>query len=158
MCNENPSRFLFALFTVEVSPLMQVQSRSFVQESVMVYLRGLLSMKDKYQTIFQYQSVMAWVRSLLNDGIITQSEYNKIDTNIAKRYGIVMIWLLCRLDLGEARREVWLEYRNLCENEEIFELSRDELTLHMLDILDKHELPHPIRREKNLNFLMNDPF
>ena len=45
-------------------------------------------MKDKYQTIFQYQSVMAWVRSLLNDGIITQSEYNKIDTNIAKKYGI----------------------------------------------------------------------
>lgn len=45
-------------------------------------------MKDKYQTIFQYQSVMAWVRSLLNEGIITQSEYNKIDTNIAKRYGI----------------------------------------------------------------------
>ena len=88
MCKENPSRFLFALFAVEVSPLMQVQSRSFVQESVMVYLRGLLSMKDKYQTIFQYQSVMAWVRSLLNDGIITQSEYNKIDTNIAKRYGI----------------------------------------------------------------------
>ncbi len=76
MCKENPSRFLFALFAVEVSPLMQVQSRSFVQESVMVYLRGLLSMKDKYQTIFQYQSVMAWVRSLLNDGIITQSEYN----------------------------------------------------------------------------------
>jgi hypothetical protein len=40
MCRENPSRFLFALFAVEVSPLMQVQSRSFVQESVMVYLRG----------------------------------------------------------------------------------------------------------------------
>jgi len=73
-------------------------------------------------------------------------------------HNIVTIWLLRRLDLGEARREVWLEYRNLCENEEIFELSRDEITVHMLDILDKHELLHPIRREKNLNFLMNDPF
>ncbi len=44
--------------------------------------------QNKYQTIFQYQSAMAWVRSLLYDDIITQSEYNKIDTNIAKRYGI----------------------------------------------------------------------
>ena len=88
MCRENPSRFLFALFAVKISLLMQVQSRGSVQENVTVFLRGLLSMKDKYQTIFQYQSVMAWVRSLLNDGIITQSEYNKIDTNIAKRYGI----------------------------------------------------------------------
>lgn len=33
--------------------------------------------------IFQYQMVMAWVRSLLHDGIITQREYTKIDTKIA---------------------------------------------------------------------------
>lgn len=38
--------------------------------------------------IFQYQMVMAWVRSLLHNGIITQREYTKIDTNIAKRYGV----------------------------------------------------------------------
>lgn len=38
--------------------------------------------------IFQYHMVMAWVRSLLHDGIITQREYTKIDTNIAKRYGV----------------------------------------------------------------------
>ena len=38
--------------------------------------------------IFQYQMVMAWVRSLLHDGIITQREYTKIDTKIAKRYGV----------------------------------------------------------------------
>lgn len=73
-------------------------------------------------------------------------------------HDIVMIWLLRRLDLGEAKREVWREYQDLCENDEVFELTRDELTVHMLDILDKHELPHSIRREKNFNFLLNDPF
>ena len=73
-------------------------------------------------------------------------------------HDIVMIWLLRRLDLGEAMREVWREYQDLCENDEVFELTRDELTVHMLDILDKHELPHSIRREKIFNFLLNDPF
>lgn len=73
-------------------------------------------------------------------------------------HDIVMIWLLRRLDLGEAKREVWREYQELCENEDVFELTRDELTVHMLDILDKYELPHPIRREKDFNFLLNDPF
>ena len=73
-------------------------------------------------------------------------------------HDIVMIWLLRRLDLGEAKREVWQEYRDLCENDELYELSRDELTVHMLDILDKYELPHPIRREKDFKFLLNDPF
>lgn len=73
-------------------------------------------------------------------------------------HDIVMIWLLRRLDLGEAKREVWREYQDLCENDEVFELSRDELTVHMLDILDKYELPHPIRRERNFNFMHCDPF
>ena len=59
-------------------------------------------------------------------------------------HDIVMIWLLRHPDLGEAKREVWRKYQDLCENEEVFELSRDELTVHMLDILDKYELPHPI--------------
>ena len=73
-------------------------------------------------------------------------------------HDIVMIWLLRRLDLGAAMPEVWREYQDRCENDEVFELTRDELTVHMLDILDKHELPHSIRREKNFNFLLNDPF
>lgn len=73
-------------------------------------------------------------------------------------HDIVMIWLLRRLDIGEAKREVWREYQDLCENEEVFGLTRDELTIHMLDILDKHELPHPIRREKSYGFMHCDPF
>ena len=73
-------------------------------------------------------------------------------------HDIVMIWLLRRLDLGEAKREVWREYQDLCENDELYELSRDELTVHMLGILDKYELPHPIRREKNYGFMHCDPF
>ena len=35
-------------------------------------------------------------------------------------HGIVMIWLLRRLDLSEARREVWREYQDLCENDELY--------------------------------------
>ena len=74
-------------------------------------------------------------------------------------HDIVMIWLLRRLDLGEAKREVWREYQDLCENDELYELSRDELTVHMLDILDKYELPHLIfSRENDFIILMNDPF
>ena len=55
-------------------------------------------------------------------------------------HDILMIWLLRRLALSEAKCEVWQEYQDLCENEKVFELSRDELTVHMLGILDKHEL------------------
>lgn len=38
--------------------------------------------------IFQYQTVMAWVRSLLDDSIISKSEYAKIDTMMTKKYNI----------------------------------------------------------------------
>ena len=38
--------------------------------------------------IFQYQTVMAWVRFLLDDGIISKSEYAKIDTMMTKKYNI----------------------------------------------------------------------
>lgn len=38
--------------------------------------------------IFQYQTVMAWVRFLLDDGIISKSEYAKIDTMMTQKYNI----------------------------------------------------------------------
>lgn len=38
--------------------------------------------------IFRYQTVMAWVRNLLNQSLITRKEYAKIDTMIARKYGI----------------------------------------------------------------------
>ena len=43
---------------------------------------------EKFNNIFKYQTVMAWVRSLLNDGIISKAEYQKIDTMMTKKYGI----------------------------------------------------------------------
>ncbi|MCM1530396.1 MAG: hypothetical protein NC093_10435 [Alistipes sp.] len=43
---------------------------------------------EKFQNVVQYQTVMAWVRSLLKDGIITKSEYHKIDTIMTRKYGI----------------------------------------------------------------------
>ena len=38
--------------------------------------------------IFQYQTVMVWVRSLLDNGIISKSEYAEIDTMMTKKYNI----------------------------------------------------------------------
>ena len=64
----------------------------------------------------------------------------------------VLIWLLRRLDISEAKREVNREYQDLCENCDVFMLSRDELIVHMLDILDKYALLPPIHGENNFNF------
>jgi hypothetical protein len=38
--------------------------------------------------LFRYQTVMAWVRNLLNQSLITRKEYAKIDTIMAKKYGV----------------------------------------------------------------------
>ena len=35
-----------------------------------------------------YQTVMSWVRSLLSQALITKAEYAKIDTMMAKKYGV----------------------------------------------------------------------
>ena len=59
-------------------------------------------------------------------------------------HDIVLIWLLRRLDISEAKREVNREYQDLCENCDVFMLSRDELIVHMLDILDKYALLPPM--------------
>ena len=67
-------------------------------------------------------------------------------------HDIVLIWLLRRLDISEAKREVNREYQDLCENCDVFMLSRDELIVHMLDILDKYALLPPIYGENNFNF------
>ena len=46
-------------------------------------------MKDEmFDKLFQYQTVMAWVRSLLEKSLITRKEYSKIDTMMLKKYGI----------------------------------------------------------------------
>jgi hypothetical protein len=67
-------------------------------------------------------------------------------------HDIVLIWLLRRLDISEAKREVNREYQDLCENCDVFMLSRDELIVHMLDILDKYALLPAIHGENNFNF------
>lgn len=43
---------------------------------------------EMFNQFFQYQTVMAWMRSLLEKSVITKSEYAKIDTMMAKKYGI----------------------------------------------------------------------
>lgn len=46
-------------------------------------------MKDeKFQNLLQYHTILAWVHSLLTDGTITKAEYAKIDTRMARKYGI----------------------------------------------------------------------
>ncbi len=45
-------------------------------------------MNSKYEHFTEYTSVMYYFKSLLRNGVISKNEYNKIDTNIAKKYGI----------------------------------------------------------------------
>ena len=44
--------------------------------------------EEKFQNLLQYKMVMGWVRSMLKNGTISKSEYNKIDTIMTKRYGL----------------------------------------------------------------------
>jgi hypothetical protein len=52
----------------------------------------------------------------------------------------ILIWLLRRLDLSKARREVFEYYQMLTEDDDPKKISRHDLTLEILDILDRHEL------------------
>lgn len=73
-------------------------------------------------------------------------------------HDILMIWLLRRLDLGEAKREMHRAYGDLLENGKLDEMSRDEITMYMLDILDRYEFPHPIRNLEDFKILHYVPF
>lgn len=41
-----------------------------------------------YNKLLHYQFVMSWVRSLLAKSLITKTEYAKIDTMMAQKYGV----------------------------------------------------------------------
>lgn len=43
---------------------------------------------EMFDKIFRYQTIMAWARSLLKQALITKSEYAKIDTMMARKYGV----------------------------------------------------------------------
>lgn len=45
-------------------------------------------MTELKERIAAYQIAMSVVRELLSKGIITESEYRKIDTILAKKYGL----------------------------------------------------------------------
>lgn len=78
--------------------------------------------------------------------------------NSKQLHDILMIWLLRRLDLGDARREIDTTYDDLFENGELDDMSHDEMTLLMLDILDRYELPHPIHNAGDYKIMYRAPF
>lgn len=45
-------------------------------------------MDEYHQHLIAYQATMSIVRQMLDRGIITEEEYHKIDTIIAKRHSI----------------------------------------------------------------------
>ena len=45
-------------------------------------------MDDYLQSIVRYRIAMSMAKSMLNKGIITEEEYAKIDTIMAKKYGL----------------------------------------------------------------------
>lgn len=52
----------------------------------------------------------------------------------------VLIWLLRRLDLSKARQEVFEYFQMLTEQDDDKKISRHDITMEILDILDRHEL------------------
>ena len=50
--------------------------------------RGQTQMDEHRKHLIAYQTTMSVVREMLKRGIITEGEYNKIDTIIAKRHAI----------------------------------------------------------------------
>lgn len=45
-------------------------------------------MSEMQERIAAYQRVMAMVRSMVRQGVISEREYGKIDTIIAKKFGL----------------------------------------------------------------------
>ena len=45
-------------------------------------------MDELYQRLTAYQTAMSLARNMLRQGIISEDDYCKIDTIIAKKYGI----------------------------------------------------------------------
>ena len=52
----------------------------------------------------------------------------------------LLIWLLRRLDYSKAKREILDYFQMLSEDDDAKEISRHDLTIEILDILDSHEL------------------
>ena len=73
-------------------------------------------------------------------------------------HDILMIWLLRRLDLTEAKKQVSLAYGELVQNGELDSMSKDDVTVYMLDIVDRYELPHSIHCFENYQTLKLVPF
>ena len=73
-------------------------------------------------------------------------------------HDILMIWLLRRLDLTEAKKQVSLAYGELVQTGELDSMSKDDVTVYMLDILDRYELPHTIKCAEDFKFLHYVPF
>ena len=73
-------------------------------------------------------------------------------------HDILMIWLLRRLDLTEAKKQVSLAYGELVQNGELDSMSKDDVTIYMLDIVDRYELPHTIKCAEDFKFLHYVPF
>lgn len=45
-------------------------------------------MDEMYQRLTAYQTAMSLARNMLRQGIISEDDYRKIDTIIAKKYGV----------------------------------------------------------------------
>ena len=48
----------------------------------------MLKNNELFDKMYHYQRIMSWVRNLLNKSLITKAEYAKIDTMMAKKYGV----------------------------------------------------------------------
>jgi len=54
---------------------------------------------DYKAALIAYRTSMSLAASLLSDGVITEREYSQIDRIIAKRYGLNLASICCRIPL-----------------------------------------------------------
>lgn len=74
-----------ALKATETRTGFSVQGSAILKVDV----KGFLKMDDRnYRSILLYKATMAAVKTMLNKGLITEEEFNKIESKIANKYGL----------------------------------------------------------------------
>lgn len=55
---------------------------------------------------------------------------------------LLLIWMLRHLDISRAKHDIYEYYEQLEENKTLEKMSKSELTISLLTILEKYEIPY----------------
>lgn len=88
LCSTNPKQHISVRYAVMCFQLTIAKKENTAPVSATENRKEYPMKSETFDKLFRYQTVMAWVRSLLDNGIISGREYTKIDTMMLKKYGI----------------------------------------------------------------------